>query len=640
MRIVVVRRLSQILFVTLALVFAFVSTPGEGLLQLRGWPVSWFLELDPLVGLATALATGTLYAGLAWGLVTIALTLVFGRVFCGWICPFGALHQFVGWLGRRRQRRAEQMARNRPHPAQALKYYLLVWLLVAAVGDLLVHGMRQSYLEPPLMVFVGAAAVLALVFMTLRGLVRRPFRAALLLVPALALWVALGFATGPVGERTAALQIGLLDPMAFLFRSLGLAVLPLLDDGVGLPWGGLRQSSGAWLIGGLFVAALLANLWSPRFYCRFLCPLGALLGVVGRVALWRVARDPVRCTDCGLCEVDCEGACAPSGTLRQQDCVVCLNCRESCGDDAIDYGTARSPAGEDLSLGLSRRGFLSAAVAGAVTTPLLRLPAGESSFDAGPIRPPGALAEGSFLSRCLKCGQCLRACPTNVLQPAGFEHGVEGLWTPVLDNRAGRSGCQPACVACSLVCPTAAIRPLTIEEKMGQGAFAEQGPVRIGTSFVDRGRCLPWAMERPCLVCEENCPVSPKAIFLRHVWETLRDGERRVVSVSEDGVRVDGPPLPPGALGKGDHALLDARGEHLAILGNDEGSLRVATPGGLAVGEAVAIQIHLAQPYVDPDRCTGCGICEHVCPLTGQAAIRVTPENESRNPRRRMTVAG
>ena len=89
----------------------------------------------------------------------------------------------------------------------------------------------------------------------------------------------------------------------------------------------------------------------------------------------------------------------------------------------------------------------------------------------------------------------------------------------------GRSGCQPNCVACGQVCPTAAIRPLSLEEKLGRGEFASQGPIRMGTAFVDRGRCLPWAMDRPCLVCHELCPVSPKAIFIRAVFETIRDGE-------------------------------------------------------------------------------------------------------------------
>ncbi len=113
----------------------------------------------------------------------------------------------------------------------------------------------------------------------------------------------------------------------------------------------------------------------------------------------------------------------------------------------------------------------------------------------------------------------MRVCPTNVIQPAGIEGGLENLWTPVLNNRIGSSGCQLNCVACGQVCPTSAIRPITLAEKRGINEFAEAGPIKLGTAFVDRNRCLPWAMDKPCIVCEENCPVSPKAIFTREVFQ-------------------------------------------------------------------------------------------------------------------------
>jgi len=98
---------------------------GEGWHQLRGWPINWFLQLDPLVALGTLLTTNRFYAGLIWALVTIALTILLGRFFCGWVCPFGSLHQFVGWAGRRRRKHAERVALNQYRGAQVLKYYCL-----------------------------------------------------------------------------------------------------------------------------------------------------------------------------------------------------------------------------------------------------------------------------------------------------------------------------------------------------------------------------------------------------------------------------------------------------------------------------------------------------------------------------------
>jgi polyferredoxin len=61
-------------------------------------PVEAFLLADPFVAAMTLLSTHAVYRGLAWSLVIVALTLVFGRVFCGWICPFGTLHHFFAWI--------------------------------------------------------------------------------------------------------------------------------------------------------------------------------------------------------------------------------------------------------------------------------------------------------------------------------------------------------------------------------------------------------------------------------------------------------------------------------------------------------------------------------------------------------------
>jgi polyferredoxin len=103
MKIVQTRRISQVFFFSLFVWFCIVSTVGEKFWQLRGWPVNWFLQLDPLVAFGTILTTHTLYRALLWALVTVILTMVFGRFFCSWLCPFGSLHHFVGFLGNQRK---------------------------------------------------------------------------------------------------------------------------------------------------------------------------------------------------------------------------------------------------------------------------------------------------------------------------------------------------------------------------------------------------------------------------------------------------------------------------------------------------------------------------------------------------------
>jgi polyferredoxin len=584
MRIVTVRRVSQVFFFTVFMWFCVVATLGERSWQLRGWPVNWILELDPLAGIATLLSTRTLYAGLLWGLASVALTVLLGRVFCGWICPFGAMHQFIGYMGRRARKLSAQLEMNRFRPAQAIKYYILVFFLCASI-----------------------------------------------LLPRE--WVSSG-----------SLQIGLLDPLPLAHRSINLILLPLADRAGLSPAPLPRTYEGAGLIGAVFLAAIFLNLWLPRFYCRFVCPLGALLGVLSRYAIWRIGRKEEGCTGCRLCERSCEGACEPTEKIRISECVMCLNCLEECRHDALAYRTQPSAAGEFLLPDLSRRGFMVSAVSGLLAAPVVRL-GGISgpNWNAGLIRPPGALTEEVFLARCIKCGQCMRVCPTNVIHPAGLEAGVEGLWTPKLNFRVGTSGCQHTCIACGHLCPTAAIRPISLDERLGRSGFADRGPLRIGMAFVDRGRCLPWAMDKPCIVCQENCPVSPKAIFTREVFSPVRMSRQLAVQRAErNRITLNSDTLEPGRFGTGDYYVLLADGRRVRLTASGSGFIEAdrtfASDESPAAGDPVVIQIRLQQPYVDPKRCIGCGVCEHECPVLGLRAIRVTAENESRNPHHRMVI--
>jgi ferredoxin len=182
------------------------------------------------------------------------------------------------------------------------------------------------------------------------------------------------------------------------------------------------------------------------------------------------------------------------------------------------------------------------------------------------LRPPGALDEEYFLSRCIRCGECMKVCPNNALHPAVSEAGIEGLWTPVLVPRIGY--CETSCTLCSQVCPTGAIWKITEKEKGWSGDVDRAGkPVRLGTAFYDRGRCLPWAMATDCIVCEEWCPTSPKAIYLQPT------------------------------------EVVDAAGNSKEV----------------------------KQPYLDPARCVGCGACEYACPVQGRPAVYVTSVGESRS---------
>ena len=98
------------------------------------------------------------------------------------------------------------------------------------------------------------------------------------------------------------------------------------------------------------------------------------------------------------------------------------------------------------------------------------------------IRPPGSVEEKDFLERCIKCDQCIRVCPTNVLQPAFLQAGLEGIWTPILNNKIGY--CELNCTLCGEACPTGAIH---------RDSFGGQVVINPDT-------CI------GCMACFNNCP--------------------------------------------------------------------------------------------------------------------------------------
>lgn len=398
-----------------------------------------FLIIDPLVSLSTAIASRAWVWSLVSAAMILLVCLLIPRGFCAYLCPLGTLIDvFDTLIGKRVTRFRVADDGWWVH----IKYYLLLGILVAAMFGVLISG------------FFAAIPVIT------RGLL---------------------FTLSP-------LQTGWAN---------GWHQMPPMNFG-------------HWISILLFAAVLCLGFLKPRFWCKYVCPSGAVfsLGNLFRISERKVESSCIHCNKCiEICPFD---AIKPDFTTRVTDCTLCQSCGGVCPTHAIKFvgrweiaglKSADDPPTGETSIG--RRGFvaasigvLSASTAGVAAASVTgwfgaRL---DQPSSLRPIRPPGSVPEQEFLQQCIRCGECFKACPSDVLQPLGFQQGLEGLWTPHVV--ADWAGCASSCNACGQVCPTGAIRALPLEEKRS---------VRIGLAIVNEATCLPHAQREACQLCVDEC---------------------------------------------------------------------------------------------------------------------------------------
>ncbi len=256
----------------------------------------------------------------------------------------------------------------------------------------------------------------------------------------------------------------------------------------------------------VFLTVSLMSALRGRLYCNTICPVGAFLGFLSNYSLFRLSMDPEKCNRCTLCSTKCKSQCidVPAQQIDNSRCVQCYNCADTCNRNAIRYTfgfskkalrakAAKTPNTSSRRLFLASAGAIVAAGAAHTVVPALRKPAGTGKA----LTPPGSRSLDHLKQHCTACHACIAACPSRVLRPSTGEYGIDGLLLPVLDYN--RSFCNYECTVCSTTCPNGAILPLSTEEK---------AIVQIGKAVFMPGRCIVVRDETDCGACDEHCPAN------------------------------------------------------------------------------------------------------------------------------------
>jgi polyferredoxin len=442
----IVQALSLLLF-SLLLFFATYKLPD--------WlPADIYLRLNPLLGLNAIFAAREMIGRSLWALVTIGATLLIGRFFCAYVCPMGASIDFLDRLLLRKKKRENLKPET---TLRKVKYFLLIVFVVAAIT-----GLSLAFLMDPI------------------ALLTRFYT----------------FFLYPLVITLINIFLDLLRPLS---KALGWVSLSLTHYFQPV----FYMSAITLLIFGGIVAL---NLIAPRFWCRYLCPLGALLSLISPLGLFK-RKVSQECNACLKCQKACPMGAIPEDpkTTRLPECIQCRTCARVCPQNAVTFPASLTLGGEYSKIDFSRRGFISSLTVGlgagflALQTPFARR---QSKLQL--IRAPGSIPETEFLRTCIRCGECMKSCLTNTLQPCFWESGLSGLWTPKMDLRL--APCDQNCNVCGKVCPTQAIRSVSLEEK---------NHAKVGTAVLLKEKCLVWAQNKICLICDEICPYN--AIVFRPV---------------------------------------------------------------------------------------------------------------------------
>jgi MauM/NapG family ferredoxin protein len=127
---------------------------------------------------------------------------------------------------------------------------------------------------------------------------------------------------------------------------------------------------------------------------------------------------------------------------------------------------------------------------------------GLSGSENAPLRPPGAIEENEFTGQCVRCGNCMRSCPSKIIHPATGQAGIAGLLAPVVRFETGY--CIEECNACMKVCPSGALQDFNLEQKKRYV---------IGEAILDASLCFLVRGVNDCDICMRSCPFDAVQIY-------------------------------------------------------------------------------------------------------------------------------
>jgi len=462
------RRITQVLFLLFFIIlFIKARYPYEG-----EQASDLLLRFSPLIPLFDFINTFRINWIFWPALIVLVLTPFLGRFFCGWICPLGTTIDISSKvLGSP----SNQKTKKRHQKFTYLKYILLVASLILAFFSINIWG------------FFDPLSIMNRAFTTfIYPLTTLVFEQGLLIL------TSIGFLENSANYSYDLFKTWIMPEAQFYAHQLTWIAL-------------------------FFLAILGAEKISRRFWCRYLCPAGALLGFLSQFRFYeRLVSDA--CPVCNKCQHECKMNAIPEEDVTytsKVECIECFNCGALCPPKAksITYRWRWKPYHSPVDY--DRRKFLTTTGGSFLALGLLSAGLQNRNDRHYRIRPPGSLTEKEFLEHCIHCLACVRICQSNgrCLQPDRIHTNLLELWAPVAQMREGY--CEYNCTLCGEICPTDAILPLTLEKKQ---------KLPIGLAYFNKNICIPFAKNKDCIVCEEHCPVPDKAIKFEEKEVTLPDG--------------------------------------------------------------------------------------------------------------------